>query len=228
VPLLESTTLGLRATDVVFLHRHRVRLATVENAIEGGAKVANARCGCIGRIVRKYIEESASQDLFAHRHGGAEVGIADRHDGHVRQEYETQAGGGLKEDPEVDVLFFSFYRPHTRVSLLSGRQSHAYRRVTVEGTYAVIVNGSADRAASGGRCPGDSSPPTCSASDGEVEVRPATAHSVASCSRRTEVTARSVGSEERFPARRHPINGYRLYDRAKVLAMRKKIFGKVE
>jgi hypothetical protein len=26
--------------------------------------------------------------------------------------------------------------------------------------------------------------------------------------------------------RRHPINGYRLYDRSKVLAMRKKIFGK--
>jgi hypothetical protein len=29
-----------------------------------------------------------------------------------------------------------------------------------------------------------------------------------------------------FKARRHPINGYRLYDRARVLAMRKKILGK--
>ena len=39
-------------------------------------------------------------------------------------------------------------------------------------------------------------------------------------------TMRRWDESGKFVARRHPINGYRLYDRAKVLAMRKKIFGK--
>ena len=42
----------------------------------------------------------------------------------------------------------------------------------------------------------------------------------------SEPTLRRWDELGKFPARRHPINGYRLYDRAKVLAMRKKIFGK--
>jgi excisionase family DNA binding protein len=42
----------------------------------------------------------------------------------------------------------------------------------------------------------------------------------------SEPTLRRWDEAGKFRARRHPINGYRLYDRAKVLAMRKKIFGK--
>lgn len=42
----------------------------------------------------------------------------------------------------------------------------------------------------------------------------------------SEPTLRRWDQTGKFRARRHPINGYRLYDRAKVLAMRKKIFGK--
>jgi excisionase family DNA binding protein len=42
----------------------------------------------------------------------------------------------------------------------------------------------------------------------------------------SEPTLRRWDELGKFTARRHPINGYRLYDRAKVLAMRKKIFGK--
>lgn len=42
----------------------------------------------------------------------------------------------------------------------------------------------------------------------------------------SEPTLRRWDEQGKFVARRHPINGYRLYDRAKVLAMRKKIFGK--
>ena len=42
----------------------------------------------------------------------------------------------------------------------------------------------------------------------------------------SEPTLRRWDEQGKFIARRHPINGYRLYDRTKVLAMRKKIFGK--
>jgi excisionase family DNA binding protein len=42
----------------------------------------------------------------------------------------------------------------------------------------------------------------------------------------SEPTLRRWDELGKFVARRHPMNGYRLYDRAKVLAMRKKIFGK--
>jgi len=42
----------------------------------------------------------------------------------------------------------------------------------------------------------------------------------------SEPTLRRWDESGKFSARRHPINGYRLYDRGKVLAMRKKIFGK--
>ena len=42
----------------------------------------------------------------------------------------------------------------------------------------------------------------------------------------SEPTLRRWDEAGKFTARRHPINGYRLYDRSKVLAMRKRIFGK--
>jgi excisionase family DNA binding protein len=42
----------------------------------------------------------------------------------------------------------------------------------------------------------------------------------------SEPTLRRWDERGKFRARRHPINGYRLYDRAKVLAMRKKIYGR--
>lgn len=42
----------------------------------------------------------------------------------------------------------------------------------------------------------------------------------------SEPTLRRWDEAGKFKARRHPINGYRLYDRAKVLAMRRKILGK--
>lgn len=42
----------------------------------------------------------------------------------------------------------------------------------------------------------------------------------------SEPTLRRWDDQGKFVARRHPVNGYRLYDRVKVLAMRKKIFGK--
>ena len=42
----------------------------------------------------------------------------------------------------------------------------------------------------------------------------------------SEPTLRRWDEAGKFCARRHPINGYRLYDRTTVLAMRKKIFGK--
>lgn len=42
----------------------------------------------------------------------------------------------------------------------------------------------------------------------------------------SEPTLRRWDELRKFPARRHPINGYRLYDRANVLAMRKKILGR--
>lgn len=42
----------------------------------------------------------------------------------------------------------------------------------------------------------------------------------------SEPTLRRWDELGKFTARRHPINGYRLYERATVLAMRKKIFGK--
>jgi excisionase family DNA binding protein len=41
----------------------------------------------------------------------------------------------------------------------------------------------------------------------------------------SEPTLRRWDTAGKFRARRHPMNGYRLYDRAKVLAMRKRIFG---
>ena len=42
----------------------------------------------------------------------------------------------------------------------------------------------------------------------------------------SEPTLRRWDEAGKFPARRHPINRYRLYDRTTVLAMRKKIFGR--
>ena len=42
----------------------------------------------------------------------------------------------------------------------------------------------------------------------------------------SEPTLRRWDDAGKFKARRHPINGYRLYERGKVLAMRKKILGK--
>ncbi len=42
----------------------------------------------------------------------------------------------------------------------------------------------------------------------------------------SQPTLRRWDEAGKFRARRHPINGYRLYERDKVLAMRKKIFGK--
>jgi DNA-binding transcriptional MerR regulator len=41
----------------------------------------------------------------------------------------------------------------------------------------------------------------------------------------SEPTLRRWDKAKKFVARRHPINGYRLYERSKVLAMRKRIFG---
>jgi excisionase family DNA binding protein len=41
----------------------------------------------------------------------------------------------------------------------------------------------------------------------------------------SEPTLRRWDEAGKFRARRHPINGYRLYERGKVLAMRKKILG---
>jgi excisionase family DNA binding protein len=42
----------------------------------------------------------------------------------------------------------------------------------------------------------------------------------------SEPTLRRWDEAGKFRARRHPINGYRLYDRAKVRAMRKRILGR--
>jgi excisionase family DNA binding protein len=42
----------------------------------------------------------------------------------------------------------------------------------------------------------------------------------------SEPTLRRWDEAGKFRARRHPINGYRLYDRARVLAMRKRILGR--
>jgi DNA-binding transcriptional MerR regulator len=42
----------------------------------------------------------------------------------------------------------------------------------------------------------------------------------------SQPTLRRWDESGKFVPRRHPINGYRLYDRAKVLAMRRKIFGR--
>ncbi len=42
----------------------------------------------------------------------------------------------------------------------------------------------------------------------------------------SEPTLRRWDEAGKFKARRHPINGYRLYDRDKVMAMRKRILGK--
>lgn len=42
----------------------------------------------------------------------------------------------------------------------------------------------------------------------------------------SEPTLRRWDRDGKFKARRHPINGYRLYDRAKILAMRKRIDGR--
>ena len=42
----------------------------------------------------------------------------------------------------------------------------------------------------------------------------------------SEPTLRRWDEAGKFKAHRHPINGYRLYDKARVLAMRKRIFGK--
>ena len=42
----------------------------------------------------------------------------------------------------------------------------------------------------------------------------------------SEPTLRRWDEAGKCRARRHPINGYRLYDRATVMAMRKKILGK--
>jgi len=41
----------------------------------------------------------------------------------------------------------------------------------------------------------------------------------------SEPTLRRWDDAGKFRARRHPINSYRLYDRGKVLAMRRKILG---
>jgi excisionase family DNA binding protein len=41
----------------------------------------------------------------------------------------------------------------------------------------------------------------------------------------SEMTLRRWDESGRFRARRHPINGYRLYDRARVLTLRKRIMG---
>ncbi len=41
----------------------------------------------------------------------------------------------------------------------------------------------------------------------------------------SEPTLRRWDEAGKFPARRHPINGYRLYDRATVLKLRRKIWG---
>jgi DNA-binding transcriptional MerR regulator len=41
----------------------------------------------------------------------------------------------------------------------------------------------------------------------------------------SEMTLRRWDDSGKFRARRHPVNGYRLYDRARVLSLRKRIMG---
>ncbi len=60
--------------------------------------------------------------------------------------------------------------------------------------------------------------------DGSAEIL--TIKEAASLLGVSEPTLRRWDEQGKFTARRHPINGYRLYDRSKVLAMRRKIFGK--
>jgi excisionase family DNA binding protein len=41
----------------------------------------------------------------------------------------------------------------------------------------------------------------------------------------SEMTLRRWDAAGKFPARRHPFNGYRLYDRAVVMRLRRRILG---
>ena len=64
-------------------------------------QVAHAgRFGIVG-IVGEHVEQGPPEDLLPPRHGGAQVGVADRDDREIRSEHEIESGRGLEQRSEV-------------------------------------------------------------------------------------------------------------------------------
>src|SRR6185295_11461779 len=57
-----------------------------------------------GGIVWEDIEQAPAQDRVALRHGGAEVGLAHRHDPEIGRQDEVEAGRPLEQQAEVRLL----------------------------------------------------------------------------------------------------------------------------
>ena len=67
IPFLELPALGRRPPDVVFLHRHRVRLPRAQDRVERGAQIPCAgRLGITG-VVGKHLEQTSADDGLALR-----------------------------------------------------------------------------------------------------------------------------------------------------------------
>jgi hypothetical protein len=73
----------------------------LQHAVHGGPGVAYRIRGRIIRIVRKDVEEVATDDLVAAREGGLQVGIAGGEDVKAGVENQIEAGDLLEDRPEV-------------------------------------------------------------------------------------------------------------------------------
>jgi hypothetical protein len=72
---------------MIFLHRHGVRLAAAQHALERGAQMGGAGRGGVAGIAWKHLENAAADDPVALRPQGLQVGVADRDDGESRVEH---------------------------------------------------------------------------------------------------------------------------------------------
>lgn len=91
------------AWNVVLLHRHRVRDAAVEHALERGAQVPGPGRLRVPRVVREHLEQPSPEDRRPLRHGRAQVGVADRDDREVGGQHEIEARDRLEQESEISL-----------------------------------------------------------------------------------------------------------------------------
>ena len=87
---------AIGAADVVLLHRHRVRRARGEHALERGAQVVGARRLRVVGVIGEHLEEAATERLLARgvRRQQARVGGRDHREARrIRQEDQQNVGG---------------------------------------------------------------------------------------------------------------------------------------
>ena len=124
MPFLEASALLLRLADVVLLDRHGVRHAILQHPFQGGSQVADTCRGRIARIIRKYFEDSLAKNLFALRHGCAQVGIADCDNLEVNGQHQIQPRRRFEYGLKVE----------------GRRGSHRVRRYVSQETFTQNIN----------------------------------------------------------------------------------------